>query len=114
MMEKESVMRIRRQRTKGWKMPQNTVYVGRPSRWANPFKIFRTCVGGPYGVDNFKTYEIAKSHIEAVEISISLFIEYCKNNHDDIKKELMGKNIACWCDLDQPCHADWLLEIANS
>ena len=28
--------------------------------------------------------------------------------------ELRGKNLACWCPLDQPCHADVLLELANS
>jgi len=29
------------------------------------------------------------------------------------KIELRGKNLACWCALDQPCHADVLLELAN-
>ena len=28
--------------------------------------------------------------------------------------ELRGKNLACWCALDKPCHADVLLEIANN
>jgi hypothetical protein len=27
--------------------------------------------------------------------------------------ELRGKNLACWCKPDQPCHADVLLELAN-
>ncbi|MGO8055976.1 DUF4326 domain-containing protein, partial [Rhizobium leguminosarum] len=31
-----------------------------------------------------------------------------------VRHELRGKNLACWCPLDQPCHADVLLEIANS
>jgi hypothetical protein len=26
---------------------------------------------------------------------------------------LRGKNLACWCPLDQPCHADVLLDLAN-
>ena len=30
-------IRIQRKRTKGWRMPPNTVYVGRPSKWGNPF-----------------------------------------------------------------------------
>jgi len=29
------------------------------------------------------------------------------------KRELRGKNLACWCPLDGPCHADALLEVAN-
>ena len=28
--------------------------------------------------------------------------------------ELRGHDLACWCPLDQPCHADVLLELANS
>ena len=32
---------------------------------------------------------------------------------DEYRAELAGKNLACWCPLDQPCHADVLLEIAN-
>jgi hypothetical protein len=31
----------------------------------------------------------------------------------DAKQTLKGKDLACWCRLDQPCHADVLLEIAN-
>ena len=30
-----------------------------------------------------------------------------------VREELAGKDLACWCPLDQPCHADVLLEIAN-
>jgi hypothetical protein len=32
---------------------------------------------------------------------------------EDVRRELAGKDLACWCPLDQPCHADVLLEIAN-
>jgi hypothetical protein len=32
----------------------------------------------------------------------------------DIQRELRGKNLACWCPLDQPCHADVLLRLANT
>lgn len=30
-------IRVQRSRAKGWKMPANTVYVGRPTVWGNPF-----------------------------------------------------------------------------
>jgi hypothetical protein len=32
----------------------------------------------------------------------------------DVRAELAGKNLACWCPLDQPCHADVLLAVANA
>ena len=84
--------RIQRKRTKGWKMPPNTVYVGRPSTWGNPF----------LGIDEVKRYEER--------------IMYKLLDEESIREklnELKGKNLACWCPLDKPCHADVLLEIAN-
>lgn len=38
---------------------------------------------------------------------------FAKVTTDDIRAELAGRDLACWCPLDQPCHADVLLEIAN-
>jgi hypothetical protein len=37
----------------------------------------------------------------------------CRPDPVDIMKDLRGLNLACWCALDHPCHADVLLEIAN-
>lgn len=96
--------RIQRKRIKDWRMPPNTVYVGRPSIFSNPFKI---------GKDNGHENLYAKDAKEAVK----LFKEYsslCSYNSHIVKERLIGKNLACWCPLDQPCHADVLLEIANS
>jgi hypothetical protein len=31
----------------------------------------------------------------------------------EIRLELRGVNLVCWCPLDQPCHADVLIKIAN-
>jgi len=82
--------RIQRKRTKGWKMPDNTVYVGRPSKWGNnlhddsPFTRYGACIKNL--IENYSGYDI---------------------------NELKGKDLACWCPLDQPCHADVLLKIAN-
>ena len=84
--------RIQRKRTKGWTMPDNTLYVGRPSKWGNPFTVAEYGQGG--AVVKFRDY-------------INHSFEY-----DDIK-QLRGKNLACWCRLDEPCHADVLLELAN-
>lgn len=33
---------------------------------------------------------------------------------DDVRRELAGRDLACWCPLDQPCHADVLLKISNT
>ena len=90
--------RIQRKRTKGWKMPEGAVYVGRPSRFGNPYDA--ALFGG------------------SREAVVSLFWKYLQhpNGADMLNaiKALRGKDLACWCPLDQPCHADVLLELANA
>jgi len=105
-------VRVQRKRSKGWRMPENTVNVGRPSVWGNPFKVegnnrlkavrkFRQFMKMPQS-------KIAEQFgINAMTL-IALRIELIKR-----LPELKGKNLACWCPLDQPCHADVLLEMAN-
>jgi hypothetical protein len=88
-------IRIQRKRTKGWKMPENTVYVGRPTKWGNPIKINKE-------IDREKAV-VMYATIYALQPSLIR----------DAKEELKGKNLACFCPIDQPCHADILLELAN-
>jgi len=88
--------RIQRKRSKGWRMPDNTVYVGRPGKFRNMCRV---------GID-VQTNEQAVFHFKRNVLGN-------KNYCDMVIKELKGKNLACWCSLDKPCHADVLLQIAN-
>lgn len=96
--------RIQRKRTTGWRMPPNTVYVGRPnSAFQNRYKIGtqsnwlgREVATQQEAVDCFKAVIMEPAHMRAYA-----------------RETLRGKNLCCWCRLDQPCHADVLLEIAN-
>ena len=108
---KPTPKRIQRQRTRGWKMPPNTVYVGRPTIWGNPFRVSNgDCDHPDCG---------PKSHPPLTRQAI---VEAYKNYLPGLLKvqprhlidRLRGKDLACWCPLDQPCHADVLLEVANS
>lgn len=78
-------------------MPANTVYVGRPTEWGNPFKApLNNALGRAYAV--------------------AQFAEYCSPNSplaEAARRILKGKNLACFCPEDQPCHADILLTLAN-
>lgn len=106
--------RIQRRRTKGWRMPPNTVYVGRPSPLGNPFRC------GPYhetAVDLFRqcisTFPVKPSKIaiwKAHGGNAALLIGIASGA---LVEGIRGKNLACWCRLDQPCHADVLLKLAN-
>lgn len=96
--------RVQLKRTKGWRLPPNTVVVSRPSRWGNPFKVGEL-IQWPSGAWRKRTHE------QAVEQFRRLAINWCWRPEE--LAELRGKNLACWCPLDQPCHADVLLELAN-
>lgn len=98
--------RIQRQRRAGWRMPPNTVYVGRPTKWGNPFVPADL---GETHSHHAAVLDCVRSFRAAVERNDGDYIDF------DIAdlKQLRGKNLACWCPLDQPCHADVLLELAN-
>ncbi len=83
--------RVQLSRKKGWRMPENTVKVSRPSPYGN--------YAGPTRAD----YERDIAGMTNTDRAFFM----------DRVAELSGKNLACWCPLDQPCHADVLLELAN-
>jgi len=89
--------RVQRKRTKGWRMPKNTLYVGRGSAYGNPYPVTDSMTA-EQAVEMFRQWINDKRQTNTRRLAI---------------KELKGKNLACWCAPDQPCHADVLLEIAN-
>lgn len=117
--------RIQRRRAKDWRMPEGTVYVGRPSRWGNPFRVgeyapHRHRTGGhPYAfyIDHHRPVRAE----QVVALYRRIVLEPHEHEYDgfvapgsvEIRMFLAGKDLACWCPLDQPCHADVLLELAN-
>jgi len=92
--------RVRLGRSKGWRMPPDTVNVARPGPWGNPFRIGDA---GPNG-------RAIGTRDEAVALFRTLVT---KPPVGHAYVELRGKHLACWCPLDGPCHADVLLERAN-
>lgn len=102
--------RIQRRRVKGWRMPAGAVYVGRGSRFGNPFRL---------GQPNADDCMICADAAEAVAKYQSELTTFADRNFigvslEDIRRELSGRDLACWCPLGHPCHADVLLEIANA
>lgn len=95
-------------------MPPNTVKVDRTTRWGNPFIV------GAQG--NAATCVYFYGMLLGGLLCLSTGIE-CGRRQDEAFKALKeqapryaalrGKNLACWCKVGQPCHADLLLLIAN-
>ena len=99
--------RIQRRRTKGWRMPEGAVYVGRPSRWGNPYKI-----GAVYNNPFKFNGEFVVTHHNCLDL-FSLYTQGMVSMKPRWLEPLRGKDLACWCPLDSPCHADVLLRLAN-
>lgn len=115
--------RIQRQRTKGWRMPEGAVYVGRPTKWGNPFRVVRTRNGSWDVLAGGSLWVHTTGRSVAVERAVELFAlhigpmgnyEYDPATLNELRSTLAGRDLACWCPLDQPCHADVLLELANT
>jgi hypothetical protein len=87
--------------------------VTRPGKWGNPFSI--DDVAARYGLDR------AAAQAKAVAMAG----EWLRGSLDkqlspgpapsraEIRAELAGHNLACWCRPGTPCHADVLIELAN-
>jgi hypothetical protein len=100
-------------------MPEGAVYVGRPGRWGNPYRVGYRNPFGTFTADN--------------RHAVSLYVGFAPQNETLIaaaKGQLRGRDLACWCALCdmhrehgkplgsicpycEPCHADVLLELAN-
>jgi hypothetical protein len=95
-------VRIQRSRKRGTRLSSPNglpiVCVTRPGPWANPFKV-------SLRYDAEKCVELFERHISST-LGADLYIA--------VRRELRGKNLACWCKPGDPCHADVLLEIANA
>jgi len=81
--------RVQLSRTEGWRLPLHTKSVARPGHFGNPFPSVE-------GYLAWLTQTVVGRRMLA-----------------DARRELRGWNLACWCPLDQPCHADVLLRLVN-
>jgi hypothetical protein len=115
-------------------MPEGAIYVGRPTPWGSPFYI------GQYGdarnwLGWYATTQSDTEHFhtkdEALARTVEVYREwtagadgfptsYVIDGHTYSRRwvlanldQLRGKDLACWCRVGQPCHADRLLELAN-
>ncbi|MFJ9037928.1 DUF4326 domain-containing protein [Streptomyces sp. NPDC102406] len=126
-------VRIQRRRTKGWRKPAGAVYVGRGSKWGNPCTQVRMPAldgseweregrlgktsGQHHGFrhpDGTTTSHLVKDATR--EQTVAMFRDWINQRPslaDAARAELAGRDLMCWCPLDEPCHADVLLSLVN-
>jgi hypothetical protein len=130
--------RIQLRRTKGFRLREispNAIVVSRPTIFGNPWTV---CLENGYwqvyylGDKRCWTPLLLHSRAEAQAIAVQYFRVWLKYNivvgHTRPQLQRMspqrtairgmlpvlaGRDLACWCPLDQPCHADVLIELAN-
>ena len=100
--------RLRRSRRRGASLPRGTKYVGRPTKWGNPFAV---------GIG-------AQTPLLTRDKVVQMYARWLAGLYPEvsrkppsvgaIRSELRGRDLACWCPLACRCHADVLLKVANS
>ena len=111
MSEMTKPCRVQLSRRKGWKMPPNTVSVARPGIFGNPFPVGH--VSAAQSVALFRTWLADEHALDAILGEKAGPLALRRRQLLGAVPKLRDKNLACWCPLDKPCHADILLEIAN-
>ena len=106
--------RIQLKRTKGWRLPPNAMSVARPTRFGNPYKVGLANCGCRTPGECTHNVGRVETRQEAVELFRWWLSVHLPDRLEAKLAPLRGKDLACWCPLDQPCHADVLLELANS
>jgi len=132
--------RIQLRRTKGWRKPEGAVVVSRPSIWGNPWRPGRP---GTFWLPDFPVADMPlRLDLDAAE-AVNLYSRLLTGGPDPVNAalpahlnaqgrrcvrhdlrdhaarirarlpELRGRDLCCWCPVDEPCHADVLLEMAN-
>ena len=87
--------RPQRSRRKGARLPEGAIVVTRPTKWGNPH---------PLELGRAEAVRRYRDDLLAGRLKVCV---------DDVKRELRGRDLACYCPLDEPCHADVLLAVAN-
>jgi len=119
-------IRVQRKRTKGWKAPlcgcgcgETARYVGRGSEWGNPWKVGAELDTTTWTFDENADGMTTTAQCRQLTITptpaVALY-RAATEEHDgawEVEHYLQGHDLMCWCSLDQPCHADVLLDLAN-
>lgn len=88
--------RLKLSRQRGARLPKGAVVVARPTKWGNPYR--------PDKMSRARAVASYRRDLLAGKLQVSV---------EEARLELAGRDLACWCSLDGPCHADVLIALAN-
>ena len=112
--------RVQMTRKRPWRVDHpDAVIVDRRTYWGNPFTI-PDCIEAGFADTDDRARALCVEAFRSVLFhgrSSPWWPEARAEQFDWIDahiEDLNGRDLACWCPLDQPCHADVLLELANA
>ena len=110
--------RIQRKRHRGWRAPEGAIYIGRGSKWGNPWRIG----GRMTPTAHVAAHRFASGlHLRRLDPTTTSFTDeesyalkglFLYPSDEEIRAALAGRDLMCWCPQSEPCHADVLLELA--
>lgn len=119
--------RVQRKRTRGWRAPEGAAYVGRGTRYGNPWAVIQTNTGTGWAVqwaghaDQHRPLGLndlvpANDQADAHRLAVELFENWVHGLPqllDRARTDLAGRDLMCWCSPELACHADTWLALAN-
>jgi site-specific DNA-methyltransferase (adenine-specific) len=109
--------RVQLRRTKGWRLPPETVVVSRPGPLGNPFdwRSYPDRTPGEGGSIPISDDDRRAQAVEDFRAALAGRRAWPRPYPElaEIRSRIAGQNLACWCAPGAPCHADVLLELAN-
>jgi hypothetical protein len=97
-------------------MPEGVVYVGRPTDFGNPFVVGDSLVPTSFRGELSDATLLDGAIYVTAENCLVFFEAWARQiaaHYPMWLERLRGKDLACWCRLTSPCHADILLRLAN-
>lgn len=119
--------RVQRKPTRGWRAPEGAAYVGRGTRYGNPWAVIQTTTGTGWAVQwaghsdqhrplGLKDLVPANDQADAHRLAVELFDNWVHGLPqllDRAQEELAGRDLMCWCSPELACHADTWIKLAN-
>lgn len=110
--------RVQLSRRKGWRLPANTTSVARPTKWGNPYRVATGCQSTDLASRTIVTLMFQALTARDDPLARESVHTAPYPTLAEIRDQLAGKNLACWCPLPEPgqpdwCHAAVLLRLAN-
>lgn len=123
--------RVQRSRCAGSKLPEHTKCVTRGTRYGNMFAV-RQLPAATFGRDRWTVVDLlgkttglrdVQPVIEGRDMAVLVAVRLYRLHTgplglypldvDQVRRDLTGWNLACWCPIGTPCHGDYLLTLAN-